>query len=227
MIRQFFKATLVVSMVASVLVGCNGSKPLGMGSEESISKIKELVKTNVDMNENKIYELQWEEDNGEHKLENTLSSITVSYIDKENNDYKLIIELKDGEFVAGEPDKNEKWKYSYEKSTALNLDDINAGLLKKMVKEGYDLFMTQEDSTQYDLKSVGKYRFYIYPVKVGREQFLAENESFKKEYTTMVSYFDLNFIKKDEAPEVRGKHIWTNYYTASFKIDENGEIGFF
>jgi hypothetical protein len=56
---------------------------------------------------------------------------------------------------------------------------------------------------------------------------LAENESFKKEYTTMVSYFDLNFIKKDEAPEVRGKHIWTNYYTASFKIDENGEIGFF
>ena len=55
MIRQFFKATLVVSMVASVLIGCNGSKPLGMGSEESISKIKELVKTNVDMNENKIY----------------------------------------------------------------------------------------------------------------------------------------------------------------------------
>ena len=36
-----------------------------------------------------------------------LSSITVGYIDKENNDYKLIIELKDGEFVAGEPDKNE------------------------------------------------------------------------------------------------------------------------
>ena len=227
MIRQFFKVTLVVSMVASVLVGCNGSEPLGMGSEESISKIKELVKTNVDMNENKIYELQWEEDNGEHKLENMLSSITVGYIDKENNDYKLIIELKDGEFVAGEPDKNEKWKYSYEKSTALNLDDINAGLLKKMVKEGYDLFMTQEDSTQYDLKSVGKYRFYIYPVKVGREHLLAENESFKKEYTTMVSYFDLNFIKKDEAPEVRGEHIWTNYYTASFKIDENGEIGFF
>ena len=179
MIRQFFKVTLVVSMVASVLVGCNGSEPLGMGSEESISKIKELVKTNVDMNENKIYELQWEEDNGEHKLENMLSSITVGYIDKENNDYKLIIELKDGEFVAGEPDKNEKWKYSYEKSTALNLDDINAGLLKKMVKEGYDLFMTQEDSTQYDLKSVGKYRFYIYPVKVGREHLLAENESFK------------------------------------------------
>ena len=54
MIRQFFKATLVVSMVASVLIGCNGSKPLGMGSEESISKIKELVKTNVDMNENKM-----------------------------------------------------------------------------------------------------------------------------------------------------------------------------
>lgn len=49
MIRQFFKATLVVSMVASVLVGCNGSKPLGMGAEESISKIKELVKTNVDI----------------------------------------------------------------------------------------------------------------------------------------------------------------------------------
>lgn len=91
MIRQFFKVTLVVSMVASVLVGCNGSEPLGMGSEESISKIKELVKTNVDMNENKIYELQWEEDNGEHKLENMLSSITVGYIDKENNDYKLII----------------------------------------------------------------------------------------------------------------------------------------
>ena len=126
MIRQFFKVTLVVSMVASVLVGCNGSEPLGMGSEESISKIKELVKTNVDMNENKIYELQWEEDNGEHKLENMLSSITVGYIDKENNDYKLIIELKDGEFVAGEPDKNEKWKYSYEKSTALNLDVVLA-----------------------------------------------------------------------------------------------------
>ena len=88
------------------------------------------------LKKNKIYELQWEEDNGEHKLENMLSSITVGYIDKENNDYKLIIELKDGEFVAGEPDKNEKWKYSYEKSTALNLDDINAGLLKKMVKEG-------------------------------------------------------------------------------------------
>ena len=51
---------------------------------------------------------------------------------------------------------------------------------EKMVKEGYDLFMTQEDSTQYDLKSVGKYRFYIYPVKVGREHLLAENESFKK-----------------------------------------------
>ena len=40
----------------------------------------------------------------------------------------------------------------------------------------------------------------------------------------MRQMFELNFIKKDEPKEARGKHIWTNYYTVPFKTNEAGEV---
>lgn len=224
MITRFFKVTLSIFIVVSMLVGCDGNKPLGMNSEDSIMKIKELVKANVNIDENKIYELEWEEDNGDNKLENILSSITVYYIDKDNNGYHIIIRLENGGFVADMPKRDEMFKYSYEKSKAINLDDINIGLLERITNEGYDLFMVQEGNEQYELKSVERYRFYISPVREDSRGLFAKNESYNKEHTTMMPYFDLNFIKKDEEPEYSGRHILTNYYTVSFKVNEDGKV---
>lgn len=62
-----------------------------MTSDEGIAKIKELITTNVDTSKYKIYEVEWNEDGHDRKLENILTQIDVYYIDAENNDYNLSV----------------------------------------------------------------------------------------------------------------------------------------
>ena len=50
------------------------------------------------------------------------------------------------------------------------------------------------------------------------------HDDYKQEYRQLRQMFELNFIKKDEPKEARGKHIWTNYYTVPFKTNEAGEV---
>lgn len=49
----------------------------------------------------------------------------------------------------------------------------------------------------------------------------------EKKNETMHFYMDQNYLKKGEESEMHGKHLWTNYYTISFKLDDNGKLTLF
>ena len=87
------KILFVVLVAAMAVSSCTSVNDCAMASDEGIAKIKELVKNNVDINEYKVYRIEWVEDRDERKLENILSRISVDYIDKEDNDYTYGIPL--------------------------------------------------------------------------------------------------------------------------------------
>jgi len=94
MIAKFIKGLTAVCASAVMLTGCGSDGgSLGMASEQSLAKIKELVLANVDTTTNKIYRLMWHEDTGERKLENVLTSIDVYYTDSQNVDYTVTIDF--------------------------------------------------------------------------------------------------------------------------------------
>ena len=118
---------LFVALVAAISISsCSSANDCAMASDEGVAKIKELIKAHVDINECKIYRIEWKEDWKERKLENVLSQISVDYIDKEDNDYNLTINYTDGEFVPEEPRKGKSVLNSYEYTTAIEIDGMNA-----------------------------------------------------------------------------------------------------
>ena len=83
------KIAAVAAVAALTLTACGSGETFTMTSDEGIAKIKELITTNVDTSKYKIYEVEWNEDGHDRKLENILTQIDVYYIDAENNDYNL------------------------------------------------------------------------------------------------------------------------------------------
>ena len=103
--RKIYLSQIAVSLTA---VSCSlGGKDYAMTSDESITKVKELVKANVDTETNKVYRIEWTEDEGNRKLENVLTQIEVDYLGNDDYEYELTINYRDGEFVAEKPAKRQ------------------------------------------------------------------------------------------------------------------------
>lgn len=150
LLKNLFVALVTVISISS----CSSVNDCTMASDEGIAKIKELVKTHVDMNEYKIYRIEWKEDRKERKLENVLSQISVDYIDKEDNDYNLTFYYTDGEFVPEEPRKGKSASNSYEYTTGIEIDEMNAEKIRHNLASGGELVILQEEGEQYEFKSV-------------------------------------------------------------------------
>lgn len=223
---NLFKKLFVISFVAITIFSCSfGGNDLPMVSDEGIKKIKELVTANIDTEEFKIYSLEWSEDSRERKLENVLSQINVGYIDKENNGYDLKIKYTDGEFVSEEPIKERSIYNSYKYTTPLDLNLLKVEEIIKKASAAGELLAAQEDGEQYEFKSMEKYKFYINPVPIRYEQYWEKwGDEKKKDYGIARQSFALNFVRKDEHSEVKGRKIWTNYYTIPFVINEKGNV---
>lgn len=90
MITKFLKNLCAISIATVTVLSCSfGGNDIAMVSDEGIAKVKEVVKTHVNPDEYKIYQLSWKEDGGDRKLDIILSQIDVRYIDKEGNNYDL------------------------------------------------------------------------------------------------------------------------------------------
>lgn len=226
MIAKFINMFSVVSAAAIALTGCGSTTTLGMASEESVAKIRELVTAHVDTTVNKIYEVAWYEDSGERKLENILSSIEISYIDPENDDYDLTIRLQDGDFVADEPRKSNRKINSYECSVPLDPAGIDAAYVRRITEAAALMVDAQEDGAEYELKSIGKYRFRVEPVHLSLADRWQRNEACRKEHGQLVVRFELNYVKPDEKPQFQGRYTTMNYYTIAFTADEAGAVDF-
>ena len=114
---------------------------------------------------------------------------------------------------------------SYEYTTAIEIDGMNAEEIRHNIASGGELVILQEEGKQYEFKSVEKYMLYMRPVpKDYEDRWKKWGDDKKQEYRQLRQMFELNFIKKDEPKEARGKHIWTNYYTVPFKTNEAGEV---
>ncbi|MCP9612247.1 hypothetical protein [Coprobacter tertius] len=223
---NLLKNLFVITFTTVTITSCSlGGKDLAMASDEGMEKIKELVKTNINTEECKIYSLEWSEDSKDHKLENILSEINVRYIDKDNNDYDLTINYTDGKFMPEEPQKRKSINYSYQYTTPLDLNLLNAEEIIKKTSAGVELVAAQEDGGQYEFKSIEKYRFYITPVLKKYEQHWKNwSDERKRDYHIVQQSFELNFVRKDEHPEVKGRKVWTNYYTVPFAMNEKGNV---
>lgn len=222
---KLLKKLFMASVAAVAVSSCSPANDCTMASDEGVAKIKELVKANVDMGKYKIYRIEWMEDGNERKLENVLSQISVDYIDKEDNDYNLTINYIDGEFVPEKPEKGKSVLNSYEYTTAIDIDEVNAEEIRNNIAYGGEQVNLQEDGKQYEFKSVEKYVLYMRPVpKDYEDNWKKRGDEYKQEYRQLRQMFELNFIKKDEQKEVRGRHVWTNYYTVPFETNEAGKV---
>ena len=116
--------------------------------------------------------------------------------------------------VPEEPRKGKSVLNSYEYTTAIEIDGMNAEKIRHNIASGGELVILQEEGKQYEFKSVEKYMLYMRPVpKDYEDRWKKWSDDYKQEYRQLRQMFELNFIKKDEPKEARGKHIWTNYYT--------------
>ena len=138
------KIAAVAAVAALTLTACGSGETFTMTSDEGIAKIKELITTNVDTSKYKIYEVEWNEDGHDRKLENILTQIDVYYIDAENNDYNLSFLLTGGKFTTDGPKKSDRRTYSYECSTPLNLDAINFEYLEKITEGAVSIVQSDE-----------------------------------------------------------------------------------
>ena len=226
MIAKFIKGLTAVCASAVMLTGCGSDGgSLGMASEQSLAKIKELVLANVDTTTNKIYRLMWHEDTGERKLENVLTSIDVYYTDSQNDDYTLTIDFDGKDFVAGEPRKSNRKINSYELSTPHDLDAISYDFIHRMADSADSLVVAQPDGEFYELKSVEMFSFGVDPVDLDYvDGWHRRDEASRKEYERLNVSFQLNYIRKDEATQYNGRYTTTNYYTVPFRLDEAGEV---
>lgn len=224
MSTRFFKVSIIAVFTALIVSSCFSNTDYGMASEEGIDKIKELITTNIDLNEYKVFDIQWKEDYRERKLDNILSSIYIRYLDKKGNEYHMQIDLQNGEFIADKPKIVEKEFYSYDNSKEIKLDDINKEKVLNFLNEGYDLFKSQENTDNYESKSVEKFRLYYNPIPNKYVKLLDSREDYRIEYGKLFGEFEINFIKNDEQDKVAGKHIWTNYYTIPFIINADGKV---
>lgn len=227
MITKLTKTLLGVLAGSCMLSSCSSGNHLSMVSDEGVAKVKELVRANVDSTQNKIYRLEWQEDDRDRKLDNLLSTINISYIDKNNNDFLLTIHLEDGEFVVDEPIKSKRQLHAYEQSTPIDLNKIDAAYLQKVGTEADELFCTQnEEGDQYEVKSVERFCFRTDPVSLDRVDLWERDEEYRAEHQITKLTFELNYTKKGETPETKGRAVWTNYYTVPFVVNEQGEVTF-
>ena len=52
------------------------------------------------------------------------------------------------------------------------------------------------------------------------------DEEYRAEHQITKLTFELNYTKKGETPETKGRAVWTNYYTVPFVVNEQGEVTF-
>lgn len=226
---NFFRSLFAVCVAAVAFSSCSsGSGNIGMGSVDAVAKVKEVIKANVDSSLYKIYRLEWSEGGRNEKLNNVLRKIEVYYMDKEGDDYDMIIELDGGEFVPQEPIKSKLTNYySYELSTPLDVDGLDAENIRKLLTRGAEMVLEQEGEDEYELKSVNNVEFSIDPVLKDHEKNWAKwDDKYKAKYKKVNHEFELNFTKKGEHDQVVGKRIVTNYYTIPFIVNEAGEVEF-
>lgn len=159
----------------------------------------------MDINECKIYRIEWKEDRQERKLENVLSQISVDYIDKKDNDYNLTINYTDGEFVPEEPRKGKFASNSYKYTTAIEIDGMNAEEIRHNIASGGELVILQEEGEQYEFKSVEKYMLYMRPVPKDYEDHWKKWGDDKKGVSAIAPDVRTQFYQKGRTKGGQGK----------------------
>ncbi len=228
MIAKLTKTVSAVFMSAMMLTSCSlvGEK-YDMDSAEGIAKVKELIKSCVDTEKNKIYDIEWTEDVRERKLENILSCVSVGYIDSNNDRYWININLINGKFVPDkEPRKSGGLPYSYQLTTPLEVDAIDAAEIQKMTAEARELFSNEEDGNEYEYRSIEKFNISTEAVPLRHAEKWKSIEEVPEEYKQPQYSFELNYTKKGESSEYTGRHIVTNYYGVKFEVNDEGKVVF-
>lgn len=218
------KIGVVIAIVAFALTACDSGETFTMTSDEGIAKIKELITTNVDTSKCKIYEVEWREDNRDRQLENILTYIDVYYIDADNNNYHLAFQLTNGKFTTDGPEQNDRQTNSYACSTPLDLAAIDFDYLQKIGEKADALVMSDEEGKKLTLKSVGMFRFRVWPVSLSNVDRWNRSEVSRAESEQMQVQFELNYVDESESPEYQGRFTVTNYYTVAFTADAAGEV---
>lgn len=224
MITRLMKIGVVIAIVAFALTACDSGETFTMTSDEGIAKIKELITTNVDTSKCKIYEVEWREDNRDRQLENILTYIDVYYIDADNNNYHLAFQLTNGKFTTDGPEQNDRQTNSYACSTPLDLAAIDFDYLQKIGEKADALVMSDEEGKKLTLKSVGMFRFRVWPVSLSNVDRWNRSEVSRAESEQMQVQFELNYVDESESPEYQGRFTVTNYYTVAFTADAAGEV---
>lgn len=214
---KLFKKMAVV-VTACTIVSCGiGDRfvKLAMDSPEAVNKVKELVAANVDPNEWKIVELEWDEGRSDdQKLGNNLNqgNVFMKMVKKNGQVFTQGFVGQLGFNLTGiEPDFWYEAKLNYEKITPIDVEKLDAEAIICQVEEAKKMI-----PEEYEFKSLAKYQ-----IKAG----IPSDREGKGEYTDKsTACFTLNVVEKGNETVSNGGKTTVVYYEVDFEVATDGTL---
>lgn len=211
---KFFNS-VAVAIAALVLTSCgSGFGKLAMDSEEAVNKVKDVVSGNIDTNEWKIVEIDWNEGTGDAAtLENNMNNggIYVKMV-KDNN--QVFVQNFLGQLGWKPTDIDTDHWYEaldYEKITPIDVANLDVAGIMKHIADAKAMI-----PEEYEFRSISRYE-----IKAG----IPQNREGEGEYTSATTTdFTINVVEKGNETVSSAGTTSIIYYEIKFNVDADGNL---
>lgn len=208
---------MAAAAVALTMVSCGagGFGTLAMDSEDAVNKVKELVTSNVDPDEWKIIQIDWNEGiSNDAKLGNNLYNGSI-FMKLVKNNGQVFSQGFNGQlgFQATQisPDNWYDQGLDYEKITPIDISKLDAAAIVKQIEEAKKMI-----PAEYEFKSLAEYC-----MKAG----IPQSSNGKGEYTAeTTAEFTINVVEKGNETVSNAGTTSIIYYEIDFNVAPDGTI---
>ncbi len=214
--------TRILNLIAAAAVACTmascgvgGFGTLAMDSEDAVNKVKDVVTNNVDPNEWKIIQLDWDEgSSNDAKLGNNLYQGSI-YMRLVKSNGQVFTQGFSGQlgFQATQisPDYWYEKGLDYEKITPIDVSKLDPAAIVKQIEDAKKMI-----PAEYEFKSLAEYR-----MKAG----VPQNKDGEGEYKTESTIeFTINVVEKGNETVSNAGTTSIIYYEIDFNVAPDGTI---
>lgn len=211
---KFFNS-VAVAIAALVLTSCgSGFGKLAMDSEEAVNKVKEVVSGNIDTNEWKIVEIDWDEGTGDAAtLENNMNNGGI-FVKMVKDDNKVFVQNFMGQLGWKATDiDTDHWyeQLDYEKITPIDVANLDVAGIMKHIADAKAMI-----PEEYEFRSISRYE-----IKAG----VPDNRQGEGEYTSATTTdFTINVVEKGNETVSSAGTTSIIYYEIKFNVDADGNL---
>lgn len=205
-----------VAITACVMTACGaaGIGKLAMDSEEAVTKVKDIVSSNIDTGEWKIVEIEWNEGVGDAAtLENNLNNGGI-YVKMVKSNNGVFVQNFIGE-LGWKPTAidTDHWydKLYYDKVTPIDAANLDVAAIMKHINDAKAMI-----PAEYEFRSLAKYQ-----IKAG----VPSGTSGEGEYTAgTTAEFTINVVEKGNETVSSAGTTSIIYYEIDFEVAADGTL---